>query len=310
MAAPINRGDDNPQLQKTSYSFGWKDGTKLSQEFKGINPQKIIDLWNANVFTVEGAQMTVAQGMAELTLNWASFGGGGTGTSSKTLTLDRWEIPEPKIEKPLISHPEMYDIFAQLNLSASDPTEIDGNIGALSAKFQQGVAENQPAKDYTSGATTLPGWFTDANFPGIVGGISNDALHFLYRQYNKCLNGQTHYQDSTYSLRHTTNTPAYWSANVSDVNTNCIYTTAQLLSEVQNSAFWFLPLPGRLAFKISAASAAFISSLPASALARNGYLVGWLKSPFGEASVGRNKIEIQGSYVLDQWPLDTYPAAV
>jgi hypothetical protein len=38
-------------------------------------------------------------------------------------------------------------------------------------------------------------------------------------------------------------------------------------------------------------------------------MVGWLKSPFGESSVGRNKIEIQGSYVLDQWSLDIYQAA-
>jgi hypothetical protein len=307
MPTPINRGDDTPQLQRQSYGMDWRSGSKLSEEYKGVNPQKMIDLWNANVFLVENAKMTIGQGMAELTLDWASFEGSATGTSAKKLTLDRWEIPDPKVEKLMMTSPQLYDSFYNLaSLYAGGPSDV--LVGALIGVVMQGVTANQPAADLKVGMQTIDGWFNDKNF---LAWRSLDATSqgYIIRAYNRCLAGITHYSDSTYALRHTTNAPAYWSANVSDVNTNRIYTTAQLLSEVQNSLFWYLPLPGRLAYKLAAASAAFLAGYPASTLARPGYMVGWRKSPFGESSVGRNKIEIQGSYELDQWSLDNYPAA-
>ena len=314
MAAPIIRGDNSPQTQKETYKYDYRQGGVYTKELKGSSIPKMIQYWNGVIYTASRGTMSFVNGVATAEIEWSGFpgGSGGTGsTSAKELTIDRWEIPEPKTEKPRVNHPKMYDIFYALSqvVDGYNINDLDGYIGSLAAKFQEGVSGNQPAKDFVSGEKKLTGWFNETNFPGIVGGISNDALHYLYRQYQRCLNGQTHYQDQTYAVRHTTNAPSYWSANIADNNANCIYTTAQLLSELQNSDFWYFPLPARLAYKINAASNNFINQLPKSAFNRTGYMVGWLKSPFGEASVGRTRMEIQGGYVLDQWPLDDYPAA-
>ena len=106
---------------------------------------------------------------------------------------------------------------------------------------------------------------------------------------------------------HTTNSPSYWSANISDSNVNCTYSLSRLIAELTDTGLWNFPLPGRLNYKITAAHNAFNSSLSTTAKARAGYMVGWLKSPSGEASVGRSRNEIQGGFVLDLWPTDLYP---
>lgn len=310
MGTPVNRGDDNPQLQRQIYTWDWRRGLTYSEDWKGINPTKMIQKWNGKVYGVSGARMTMQNSMAELALEWSgdpNSGGGNNSTSAKELTIDRWEIPEPKTEKPIVSHPRVYDAFYRLAAyCAAGPT--DEMVGSLIAQFKKGIANDSPAKAYTVGEKIVDGWFIDKNFPG-WSSLDGGTQGYIIRMYNKVLNDQTHYQDSLYALRHTTNAPSYWTANIADANTNCIYTTAQLLSEAQNSSFWALPLPDRMAYKISAAASAFTSGLPAPVLAAPGYMVGWMKSPFGESSVGRDRVEIQGGYVLDLWGLDTYFAA-
>ena len=307
MGTPINRGDDNPQLQKQNYGFDFHGGAEYSEDWKGINQSKMITKYNGTVFTTSRSTLSLSNSMAEARFEWKGSSSGG-GTSAKELTIDRWEIPEPKVEKPLVSHPSMYNAFYILGGCSGGTGQTDVDIGSYMAKFQEGISGNQKPGYFTG---TTPGWFQESNFPGWTAFLStySSLAQYVFRQYQKCLNGQTHYQDSTYSVRHTTVAPAYWSANVSDSNVNCIYTLTQLLSELQSSYFWYYPLPGRLAYKISAASSQLFNDLPSSVQSKPGYVWGWLKSPFGEASTGRNQIEIQGSYVLDLWPTDIYPTA-
>jgi len=308
MGTPINRGDDNPQLQKQEFSFDFNSPARTSEHWKGINQSKMITQYNGTVFTTNRSSLTLSNSMAEATYEW-SGPSSSSGTNSKYLTIDRWEIPEPKVEKPLVSHPSMYNAFYILGGCSGGTGQTDIDIGSYMAKFQEGISGNQKP-GYSTGV--IPGWFQESNFPGWTALTSSSLSYvalYIYRQYQKCLNGQTHYQDSTYSVRHTTTAPAYWSANVSDKNVNCIYSTILLLSELQNTDFWYYALPGRLAYKISASSSQIYGRLPSSVQSRAGFMWGWLKSPFGEATTGRNQIEIQGSYVLDQWPLDLYPQA-
>jgi len=311
MAAPIIRGDNSPQLQRQAYQYDFRQGGQYTEEWKSSSIPKMITKWNGIVYTASRSKMSFSQGVATAEFEWSGFPGtSGGGTSAKELTIDRWEIPEPKTEKPLVSHPKMYSAFYELATKAGvSPT--DGVIANYGAKFQEGIAANNRPTSTGSGASAVTGWLIEANFAGWDALVSTDpdTANYITRQYQRCLWGQTHYQDATYAVRHTTNAPSYWSANVADNNVNCIYTTAQLLSELQSSSLWYFPLPGRLAYKINAVYTNFINNLPSSAASRSGYQVGWLKSPFGESSVGRTRMEIQGGYVLDQWPLDLYPAA-
>jgi hypothetical protein len=322
MGTPVNRGTSDPVLQKQTYQFDWRRGGTYTEEYKGISQAKMIQKYNGVVYLVSNAQLSLANSMAELRLEYSGDGSSGS-TSSKALTIDRWEIPEPKTEKPLVSHPGIYDIFYFLGGLDNGLGATDAAVQNYTAQFQKGVAALALPNDQTdktlSPPVVTPGWFTAANFPGWseLTSVPNyiPLAAYLTRQYNKCLNGQTHYQSSAYSVRHTTNTPSYWSANISDFNVNCIYTTAQMLSELTDPSLWNFPLPGRLQYKISAADAAFIQALTntmlgSPSLNRYGYQVGWLKSPSAEASVGRNRVEIQGEFVLDQWSTDTYALAV
>lgn len=311
MAAPIIRGDNSPQLQRQSYQYDFRQGGQYTEEWKGSSPSKMITKWNGVVYTATRSKMSIQQGVATAEFEWSGFpgtsGGGGGSTSAKELTIDRWEIPEPKTEKPLFSHPNFVNALFLLG-SSGGATFNDQFLADACAFFTKEAEARTQFSDLTKklqiGAVTYyqTGWDTFVS-------LHPNEAGMVIRSYNKVMNGQTHYQDSTYSVRHTTNAPSYWSANVADNNVNCIYSTAQLLSELQSSSLWYFPLPGRLQYKISAAVVAFINSLPASAASRSGYMVGWLKSPFGESSVGRTRMEIQGGYVLDQWPLDTYAAA-
>lgn len=307
MAAPIIRGDDSPQLQRRSFQYDYRQGGTYTEEHRGSSIPKMITKWNGIIYTAQRGKMSFENGVASAEFEWSGFPGSSGGTSAKELTIDRWEIPEPKTEKPLIQSPKIYDSFYNLALLYTAGA-TDAMIGGIAAQFQKGINENIPPADMAVGATSVKGWFNDDNFLNWTG-LDATSKGYIIRAYNRCLNGQTHYQAQTYAVRHTTNAPSYWSANISDVNVNRVYTTAQLLSELQDSSLWYFPIPGRLAYKINAAANAFFNGFPSSVQSRTGYRFGWLKSPFGESSVGRTRMEIQGGYVLDQWPLDTYPAA-
>lgn len=103
---------------------------------------------------------------------------------------------------------------------------------------------------------------------------------------------QDHYALGQYVLRHTVQTSETFGSNVSDVNVEKLYTTAQLLVEVTNPLLWTFPLPGRLQTKLN--------SIPAPAAVAN-FLWSWRKLPSTEVMVPGNFIEITTEYWLEQW---------
>lgn len=109
--------------------------------------------------------------------------------------------------------------------------------------------------------------------------------------------GSTEFRQGQYVLRHKTNAPNRWGANIADFGVDQIYTVSQLLSEAMSSALWRLPLPGRMAYKIA--------RLPPPTY-NTGYMWGWLKSASTETTAANNRVEISTEYTLEQWSLAYY----
>jgi hypothetical protein len=106
--------------------------------------------------------------------------------------------------------------------------------------------------------------------------------------------GQVEYESPTYVLRHTSYFSALSTYNLSVANTECIYTPAQLLTEVGSG--WTYNLPPRLYSKIS--------SIPIqlAALAESPYYTwGWKKTICREAVLADFKVETPVEYALGLW---------
>jgi len=123
--------------------------------------------------------------------------------------------------------------------------------------------------------------------------------------FKELLKGQDSYAVGQYVLRHTTNCSASSTYNVSDVNVERLYTTAQLLAEVTNGSLWIQPLPTRLVTKIGS----IYSVTPPDAEA-GFYLWSWRKLPSTETKTVGNRIEINTDYVLYLWSTLRYYLAV
>ena len=281
-------------LQTQKFGYDLTRGGSYAEEWKGVVGSQMVAKWNGTVFLCRKATMEYKQDVATATFEWSADGstGGGGALNSKAVTQDRWECPEPKSEKPLFSSPQFMsaidglltyfgvtaDLYSESLLLSAWNKSADSKI-----PFMQAIAATSSLGSWTAFATANPA-----------------EASFMVRCYNLVLNGQTHYQCSQYALRHTTTAPNGWSLNVSDLNTNCIYTTPQLLAEAESTYLWNFPLPGRLDYKLSLAAAAFTAMTPT----RNNFQIGWLKSASAESSVGNQLIEIQTGYVLDQWSTD------
>ncbi len=185
--------------------------------------------------------------------------------STQQFTIDTWQILGNEVQLSILSHP---------TILAMDLDNHD--LRVLSTAFQN---QDQDWDDVYSQ----------------MHDIGNSIV--LERFYSLYLRGTTDYQRGQYVLRHTTNAPSIWSQNVADTNVDTIYSTAQLLSEVQNSGLWIFPLPGRLAYKIGA--------IPVLGPQAN-YEFGWLKHAATETTAANNRIDISTEYTLELWTTDLY----
>jgi hypothetical protein len=187
----------------------------------------------------------------------ATAGGGQVGYGE--IATDTWQILANEIQKDLLQHNR------SLAIDAAQIREID-----------RGIRGDSNGKLLSSQLT-----------------ISGDAVSL----YDLLFHDQTHFALGQYVLKHTTNVSNSYGINIADLNVEKIYTTAQLLAEVTNSALWTFPMPGRLQYKIS--------NLPAP-IARSGYLWGWRKLPSTETTAAGNRIDITTEYWLEQWSTYSY----
>lgn len=298
MATPVKRGTDEPLLQKQTYSQSWSAGWNYGEEWKGISPDKMLAKYNGLKYTVQSAKMTVTKGVADLTLEWATSPSGNYGSrDSIEITQDRWECPEPRIEKDILNHPQFLAIW---NATGVTYSQLISTISLIRRYAESGKSAGQSIIKEADMLNALSSYFSTISATMPTGDSLEKALRF-YRLY---INDQTHYQASAFSCRHTCNAPNYWSLNRADVGVNCVYSPARFMSEVTDGSLWYFPLPGRLQYKFAAAASALNSANPT----RANFLNGWLKSASSESTAAKGRIEIQTGYVLDQWSTDLYPA--
>lgn len=201
--------------------------------------------------------------------------------STQQLTIDVWQIVGNTENRDGLSHP---NLISTLSNAGYNPYVI---INSMRENLNN---QADPSSLFTG--------------TGIFAGLSSTAKSEVQLFYNLQVTGATDYRHDQYVLRHTTNAPNRWNSNISDIGVGAIYTTAELLTETQNSALWVYPIPGRLSYKINA-----IDQVPASGGIRpvfqTGYLFGWLKSASTETTAANNRVDITTEYTLEQWPVGT-----
>lgn len=194
--------------------------------------------------------------------------------ATQAYTIDTWQIVGNDENRDGLSHPVLASTLAAASLDA------DKIINQMRAHLKN---DDDPTALFAAG-----GDFYGA--PPIVKAF-----------YSLQLRGSEEYRHSQYVLRHTTNAPNRYTANISDVGVEMVYSTSKLLTECQNSGLWIFPLPARLAYKIGQiVLPPPFGVLPPNASAA-GYTFGWLKSPSTETTAANNRIDITTEYTLELW---------
>lgn len=183
--------------------------------------------------------------------------------TTQQYTIDTWQIVGEEEHIDIFSHPNALGLMGEAQIDA--------------------VRSHLASEDTTAVA------FADPILAPLAGGV-------IQRYYSLYKRGTTEYQRGSYVLKHTTNAPNRYAANVSDIGVGQIYTPGKLLTEA-SSGTWAFPIPQRLKFKIGA-----IPSLGSQA----NYLWGWLKKASTETNAANNRVDITTDYILELWSTDLY----
>lgn len=244
----------------------------VTAEYLGFGEDQAIEL--ANLFAASGFEYDYVNDGGVHTLV-------GTDTSG-SVTIDTWEIG------------------AQDEIVSSLKNPL--NIYNISDDYLTVIA--RAVKDGTDILTAGAACAADGSTASTVTSITGNA--YAMRLFKRMIGDQTGFFDSKYVLRHTTNVSNRYQANIADFNVNCIYTTAQLLSETQSGGLWIYPLPGRLAYKVSVIDADWYSRYGA----ESNYTIGWLKSCTTESTAGNNRVNMVTEYKFYRWSSDEYLTAL
>jgi hypothetical protein len=262
MPSPIINGSLSPFLQNSGNDFDPSNGYLLTEDYRGFSQSQMSALQFDYVRAGIACRLKFHQGGAS-TLDVRD--------SSLQYTIDTWEIVGNNESASGFRHPTAVSII-----------NSTGNPTGVLAGIRQALLQ---AADWDTFVNTA----LAALAPG-----DDDTLG---RFYALNLIGQGEYYRGQYVLRHTTNVSNQWAQNIADFGIEQIYSPAQLLTEVQNSALWMLPLPGRLVYKIGA--------IPAPVPQPN-FTFGWLKKASTENTAANNRVNIASEYNLDQWSDDYY----
>lgn len=307
MASIIYRGTDEPQLQYVEIKFDPNTGNTVEKEFKGISYAKMAALANQYGASRWSGSLRSEQGVATLTLSSAAGTSGAVdGYSSPVNDItDKWEISVDQERPDLCENWYFRYLLSPLEDGAGSIRVTDQVASQLRSVASGDNATRKQFFDQlksvyivdlegnqlSTNATLYDQW--DAK----MAGNKEEATKFI----DDYLRGANTFVRGKYVLRHTTNVPSDYGANVSDWNIEKIYSIAQLLSEAESSSLWILPLPGYLAYKIANYPAP--PSLPSS------YQWGALKLRSNASTAAYGRIEISTEYLIDAWPIHTYGLA-
>lgn len=314
MAEIIKRGSDEPIQQFWETGWSRENGGTFNTEFKGINLNKVSAL--ANYYAALGykGNLRYQGGVATLVLSadWTNIPGG---NSPFTDITDRWEVGVDQ-EKPDLLVNENFLSLAQ----AADNEAITGKnlksiqiAAAIKASANKPVLINSSGEEVEDrGVTPWQSFYSrmrysklrDSNGEPIDSITLGASINLLGAHPNIAdfamdyFEGRTNFLRGKYVLRHHTNAPSNYTANVADFNVEKIYTIAQLLTECQSTTLWILPLPAYLSYKIQ--------NYPVPVYMRPNYMWGGLKTRSTAATAARGRVEIMTEYLIDAWPIHTY----
>jgi hypothetical protein len=275
------RGDLAPKEQSRTYKWSPNSGGSVNQTFRNFDE----DLMNQLAGQYEAAgvayEVTVAHDVCTLTTQDSNGSGSGSGDSA---VVDSWQIVANNTSPAIDFNPVVYSgIYSEVG---SD-TAVRDRLNLLRDSARGNIVK--------VGATP----YTTAEFRAYLIAQSDP---YCARILDYLIGDVNSYASADYVLRHTTNVSNRWNSNVSDDYVLRVYSTAELLSEVQNAGLWIYPLPGRLAYKINALSTSLIADYGS----RDYQAWGWLKQPSTESTAANNRVDINTEYWFQRWSTDFY----
>ncbi len=204
------------------------------------------------------------------------------------LLFDAWELLTNESTDSIFNNPLIVGASGWMN---------DNDKVVLSYVATQGGTTAEAVSACNAAASATP---QTLHYP-VTGGTG--ASPSLYQNpsdarsvqiYLEILKGQTEFGRPSKVLRHTSYCSAGSTYNTSIANEECIYTTAQLLSEVGSG--WTYNLPPRLYSEISAQPIQFAAPSEASY-----YTWGWKKTVGREPVLSNFIVEREVEYALGLW---------
>ena len=253
-----------PQTEYSDYEYDPSRGLVVRAGFDGSSTRLAYLTYQAYVNQGIACRLRYEHGRA--TLNIVD--------STQSFELDAWELrSNDETLSPLLSP----NIVADLTSIEGD---YDASVAALNEHLQNGDSAEVA--------------FTD---PDLVDGYGGPTYQ-LYPYIQAGLTGYRNASDAEgYVLRHATNISSQSTDNIADFGTGSIYSTAQLLTEVQNSELWTNPLDERRVYKIMN----FVQPK-----ARPGWMIGWFKDRSTETNDANNRVGIVTEYTFGQFEMNIY----
>lgn len=269
MANVTYRGSFRAAIQSETNDFDPVRGYIYRAIFRGINQDQMLAIQSDYVQSGVACSLTGSHGVYTLEVV----------DSTREYTLDDWQLDGNEERLDLFSHPTLLAIFG-------------GNFDSPTANASYEILRQ--AVEDNSKVSAVYSQFQAA-------GYSDSDSATIARFYGLYIRGTTEFENDTdgsgYVLKHQTNVSNRWQVNISDFNVGKIYTTAELLSEVQSTALWIKPIEPRLAYKI----AHFPAPNP-----QPNFAWGWKKSRSTESTAANNRVAIQQFYTLALWSTDLY----
>jgi hypothetical protein len=273
---PVIMGTLDMLLQKQTFKNDPQRGITVLSEYGGAGLAAAIALYNNYAFNGVTVDLAQEKGVFKLSANDA------TGNNP----IDTWEILGDAERKDLFQMPKWSGAISNAEMAAiryylgsEAPAHGPANVGGA---FDAPVAANIPANT--------------ASLVALAGGV-------VERAYARYQAGNDEFENDAYAggyvLKHTTNVNARWTVNVADFQVGQIYTTAELLTEIGNSALWNFPAPARIQYKVNAAGLNAPTAQPF-------YTWGWKKCRSNEETAANCRVNIVQHYVLELWSTDDY----
>jgi hypothetical protein len=262
------RGGLLPKLQSETNDYDPLRGFIYRATFRGLSADEMLALQSDYIRRGIACSITYSLGVSMLEVV----------DSTQQFTLDDWQLNGDEERIDIFSHP---DVIATVNEFSSDEADAQSVYASIRQHLEN---QDDPATA-----------FTDPNLDVFALGQPGELLQFYYSLYQR---GTTEFENdvdgSGYVLSHSTNVSNRYQTNIADVNVGRVYSTAELLTEVQSSALWKNPLDARRVYKIA--------NIPAPAPQDN-YFWGWKKSRSSENTAANNRVSIQTHYKLALWSI-------